>query len=42
MDNQQGDYDENVAQDAGYIAGRIGKHTQHPWLALTLLFPEIG
>ena len=25
MDNQQGDYDENIAQDAGYMAGNVGK-----------------
>jgi len=27
MDNQQENYDENIAQEAGYTAGRFGKLT---------------
>lgn len=36
MNDQQGDYDENIAQEAGYTAGRFGAYAQFSKLVLIL------
>jgi len=40
MDNQQGDYDQNIAQEAGYTAGRFGMHSRPPPARLSFFIPS--